>query len=163
MLSCPKKIFCFPDWSPFPILGRYGSTGSCWNLPRSVFEDTNLAAIQVTSMFESFKNTTMTNDIFGSQPPLVLSLSRLILSTTLSVVVLNCVYSSKKTSWNTLRRRRWKKFWRSTRNSSHTQFNSPSPRKKKRYVKCMHHMWRSIIVFVGSRRWRGRGRGKTVA
>ena len=29
--------------------------------------------------------------------------------------------------------------------------------------KYLYHMWQSIIVFVGSRSWRGRGRGKTAA
>ena len=38
------------------------------------------------------------------------------------------------------------------KHSGFISFNSPSPRKKKKYVKYMHHMWRSIIVFVGSRR-----------
>jgi L1 cell adhesion molecule like protein len=78
----------------------------------------------------------LVSDLFNSKDPTAVLLpSPLILSTPLSVVVLNCVYSSKKTSLSTLRRRRSKRSSRSTRNSSHIQFNSPSPRRKKRYVK----------------------------
>jgi hypothetical protein len=86
------------------------------------------------------------SDLFNSKDPTAVLLpSPLILPTPLSVVVLNCV--SKKTSLSTFRRRRSKSSSRSTRNSSHIQFNSPSPRRKKRYV-CQSMC---IIVAVDNR------------
>jgi hypothetical protein len=79
----------------------------------------------VAEHVQVIQNTTMTNNTFGSRPLVALSPSPSILSTPLWVVVLNCVYSSKKTSLSTLRKIRLRRSSRSIRNLSHTQFNWP--------------------------------------